>query len=192
MNREQWLELAVQKLKDGFFAPIGETVPPVRVSIGLPSSRALSSKRRSIGECWSPNSSKDGLSQVFISPILTDSNVILATLAHELIHAIVPDAGHKKPFKRIALAVGLTGKMTATVAGPELLIRLNDLIKEIGEIPHAALCPSEVTRKKQSTRMIKVKCSSCGYIARTSQTWLDTIGAPLCACNQQPMREVEK
>lgn len=182
VNREHWLELAVSELRTAFFAPIGETVPEVRVSVGFPYA-----SKKAIGQHWASRAVKDGKNQVFVSPVIDCPVRALDILVHELIHAIVPDAGHGKPFKRIALAVGLTGKMTATVAGEELAKRLNALSEKLGPFPQSAIVPGESTRKKQTTRMIKCECSECGYIARTSTQWLETIGPPLCACNQEPM-----
>jgi hypothetical protein len=187
-TRELWLEKATEKLRTDFFAPIGEIVPPVRVSIGFPGG---GSPRKTVGEYWKSVAVKDGVPQVFISPVKDCPIEILDILVHELVHAIVPDAGHKAPFKRIALAVGLTGKMRSTVAGPKLKARLNELARELGPIPQSAIILGE-GRKKQSTRMIKVECSDCGYVARTTRQWLETIGAPLCACNNEQMKPKEK
>ncbi len=35
--------------------------------------------------------------------------------------------------------------------------------------------------------MVKAECSACGYIVRTTAKWLDSLGAPLCPCNGEPM-----
>lgn len=182
-NREAWLAVAIEKMRSDLFMPIGEIVPTVKVSIGFPGG---GSARKRIGECWHAKATTDNIAQIFISPTLEKPTRILDVLAHELIHAIVPDAGHKAPFKRIALAIGLTGKMRATIAGPELEKRLNIMADELGELPHAAINLHD-GRKKQSTRLIKCECTSCGYVARTTQKWIDTVGAPLCACNNEPM-----
>lgn len=104
---------------------------------------------------------------------------MLATLLHEIIHAICgPEVGHKGAFKRIALAVGLEGKMTAAVAGAELTKRLNALAKTLGAYPHKALSGRSV-KKKQSTRMIKVIAESCcEYVCRVTRKWIDEQGLP--------------
>lgn len=53
--------------------------------------------------------------------MLTEPLTILATLVHELVHtAVGTRVRHRAPFRRLALAVGLRGRMTATVAGPAL------------------------------------------------------------------------
>ena len=41
--------------------------------------------------------------------------------------------------------------------------------------------------KGSGSRLKRVACGSCGYVARVSTKWLDHAGAPLCPCNQQPM-----
>jgi hypothetical protein len=44
-------------------------------------------------------------------------------------------------------------------------------------------------RKKGSvgSRLLKCECGECGYVARTTQKWLDEVGAPLCPCNHAAM-----
>lgn len=34
--------------------------------------------------------------------------------------------------------------------------------------------------KKQTTRLMKVLCADCGYVARVSRKWLDEVGPPHC------------
>src|SRR5215468_5857944 len=81
LERQQWLEHAVEALRTRF-AEVGYTVPEkIRVSIGWPK-RAASCG--AIGECWSTVASSDGHTEVFISPQLTEGGRILDVLAHEL------------------------------------------------------------------------------------------------------------
>ena len=42
-------------------------------------------------------------------------------------------------------------------------------------------------KRKQSTRMLKCQCGFCGYTIRTTRTWLDEHGPPLCPCVSKPM-----
>ncbi len=88
---------------------------------------------------------------------------------------------HGKDFRRVAIAVGLTGKMTSTVATDALKQRLNALILQIGQFPGAALNPS-APRKKEATRMIKMQCNDCGFIARASRSAIERAGLPTCGC----------
>ena len=180
MNRETWLINAADKLKPDF-EKVSAPFPPVRISVGFPGGRG--NRRKAIGQYWTPKSAVDGIPHIFVSPILGDAVEVLSTLVHELAHAATPGAGHGKAFRRVALAVGLTGKMTETVASDALKGRLNDLIKEIGDYPHGALNPSEGP-KKDGTRMLKASCD-CGYTVRITRKWLD-LGCPICpACAVQ-------
>lgn len=92
MNRESWLNTAADRLCEQF---IFETLD-VHISVGWPSRGGLSNTKRRIGECWKPETSKDGKSHIFISPMLEDAEMVLATLLHELIHAWDRcESGHK-------------------------------------------------------------------------------------------------
>lgn len=185
--RETWLIQAIEELRPLFSEKAQVELPAVRVSTGFTGS----GKKTVLGACWKGMTASDGLAQIFISPLIDSSTRCLDILAHELIHAIEPEAKHGAPFKRIALAVGLAGKMTATVAGPELQDRLNEIVSRIGEYPHAALTPAERAvgaPKKETTRMIKCECTACGYVARTTRTWLDLYSAPICPCNPDELR----
>ena len=62
--------------------------------------------------------------------IFNDPSRVLDVLLHEMIHAIVPKADHRVEFRVLAKRVGLTGKMTATVAGPELKHKLDRLLAD--------------------------------------------------------------
>lgn len=186
-TREAWLKDATEIMRERLFKPLSpeSPLPPVYVSIGWPGGR---NPRKVIGQYWHHKASADGIAHVFVSPMHKSTEEHLETLAHELVHACVPDAGHKKPFRTIALAIGLEGPMRSTCAGPSLKLFFKDvLIPKIGEIPHASLRLSELNKKKQTTRMLKCECETCGYTARTSRQWIETLGAPLCPCNGMPM-----
>ena len=124
--------------------------------------------------------------QFAASVIVDDINDVLAVLVHELVHAVVGNkAGHGPLFRKCALAVGLEGKMKSTTASPALKLRLNALAETLGVYPHGKLNLSG--RKKQSTRMVKMECPRCGYIARTSQKNIDEHGPVICPCNGEAM-----
>lgn len=180
MNREAYLEAATDLMRP-WFETAGAPLPEVvRVSVGWPSRSATSQSRRRIGECWSPKCAEDSVSQIFISPCLGEVERALDVLVHELVHAAVGlDCGHKGRFRVVATQLGLTGKMTATVAGPELAGRLHDLAQQLGAYPHAKL--DKLARAKQTTRMLKLACPDCGYGVRTTQKWIE-VGLPRCPC----------
>ena len=188
-TREEWLVAAVEALAP-IFAAVEETLPEVRVSVGWPGGNGR--KNSVIGQCWSTKVAADSVSQLFISPVLEDAVRVLDVLAHELIHAIDDcQSGHKGRFAKIAKAIGLTGKMTATVAGDDLKEELVKIADALGEYPHAALVnPGQGADgpKKQTTRMMKVECAEgSGYKARMTRQWLEEFGAPFCPCHNEQM-----
>ncbi|MGO4251270.1 hypothetical protein AB4Y81_03295 [Paenarthrobacter sp. TAF1] len=190
-TREEWLVAAVAALAP-IFAAVEETLPEVRVSVGWPGGNGR--KNSVIGQCWSTKVASDSVSQLFISPVLEDAVRVLDVLAHELIHAIDDCvSGHKGRFAKIAKAVGLTGKMTATVAGDDLKAELEKIAANLGDYPHAAIVnPGQGADgpKKQTTRMMKVECSEgSGYKARMTRQWLEEYGAPFCPCHNEQMIE---
>jgi hypothetical protein len=180
MNREAWLEAAINALRP-MLEENGSPVPAdVRVSCGFPGGKSV---HKVIGQCWA-SKANDGVSQVFVSPLLHDGVEILAVLIHELIHAWNDcKDGHKGAFRRAALAIGLEGKMTATTAGEALTGRLGELAAELGDYPHKKMTLADLGIKKQTTRMIKVECPACGYVVRTTAKWLE-IGTPTCVCGE--------
>ncbi len=190
-TREQWLAAAVTLLQDWVFSPEDIKLPPVRVSVGWPSQGGTRAIGKVIGQCWVKRVSADEVAQLFISPILGEVlEDVLATLVHELIHAVDDcESGHKGDFRKMAKAVGLEGKMTATHAGKTLSHTLFDIVEELGLYPHAPLVFEEVEKerkkKKQSTRQLKIECPNDGYTARTTRKWLDDMGLPTCPCGME-------
>lgn len=182
LTREEYLLKATESLRAGLFKQHGALIPDVRVSVGFPGGGTA---RTRIGEYWHASACMDAVPQIFISPVLDNPIRALDVLVHELVHACTPGEGHKGGFAKLARAIGLTGKLTATVAGPELTKTLENLAAELGEFPHAGINLAD--RKKQTTRLNKAECSECGYTVRVTAKWLDSIGAPMCPCNGEVM-----
>jgi hypothetical protein len=192
-NRETWLINAVEHLAPLIHDSTDLRPCDVRVSVGWPSSRGISTKQATIGQCWPSKATTDGVQQIFISPVLNNGRHVLATLVHELIHAYDDCAsGHKGAFARAAKAVGLEGKMTATVVtdGSELDGKLQVILGEIGDFPSAGIKPAAREEKVQSTRMLKVECEACDCVVRMTRKWLDEVGPPRCGCGGQMMEIV--
>jgi len=172
----------------GFRAAGTSAAEKIRASCSWPSKSGLANKKRRIGEAWSAKNSADQSCEVFISPVLKDPVEVSATLVHELVHcAVGVEAGHKGRFARLAKAVGLEGKMTATHAGESLKTRLRDVTDAIGPYPHAELTHSNVL-KKQGCRLLKVVCE-CGCVVRMTRKWLDEVGPPTCGCGTLMVEE---
>jgi hypothetical protein len=188
-TREEWLNAAIVLLSP-LFEEAGAPIPDkVRVSIGFCSTGRKSSR---VGECWDNAASADSHFEIFIRPEIGDPVKALDILSHELVHAAVGlKAGHGAPFKRVAVAIGFTGKMKSTVAGPELRAKLEKIHSKLGSFPHAPLM-GDNGRKKQTTRLIKCECKNCfndkgkPYSIRMSREWIEALGAPICpGCGEQ-------
>jgi len=185
MNRETYLTQLAGKL-EVLFTEIGESLPPYRVTCGWPSKRATATNNKAIGQCFSPKASKDGTTELIVSMCIDDPMEAAAILAHEMVHAAVGvSCGHKGPFRRVALAIGLEGKMTSTHAGETFKQRVAPMLQELGDYPHAALDPS-VARKKDGTRLVKAACPECGYTVRITRKWLD-VAIPRCPVDECEM-----
>lgn len=191
INREAWLTAAAHCLERDFLKGQNKRLPKVRIACGFPSTRARSAGGR-IGECWSPDATKDQVAEIFISPKLDhplhmihgDGYGVLPTLLHEILHAVLPKGtGHKAPFAKLAKSVGLSGKPTSTyVEKGDCMDTLAAIAEELGPYPHGGMDLSG--GKKQTTRLLKVMCPDCGYTIRVTAKWLDT-GVPVCPCGTE-------
>jgi hypothetical protein len=191
MNREQWLSECIQKLRPDFGGLAHPLPEKIRASCSWPSKSGLANKKRRIGEAWSARNSADQSCEVFISPVLKDPLEVAATLVHELVHcAVGVEEGHRGKFARLAKAIGLEGKMTATHAGEELRTYLIEVTDAIGPYPHAELTHSNAP-KTQKCRLLKVACEDCGCVARITRKWLDEVGPPTCGCGGAMVEEEE-
>ena len=187
MNREEYLELAASELSD-YISKVGYTMPKLKVSAGWPSTKAFSSKSRTLGECWHHDMIEQEASHIFISPFLSDTATVLGVLVHEIGHAILPkEVKHKKPFKQYMTAVDLTGKATATESGEVLKSFLDLLIARIGTYPHDSIDKGP-KQKKQTTRLRLWICNGCDLKIRVAK---DDLNILCMACDLQFVK-VEK
>jgi hypothetical protein len=184
MNRETWLHQAAFLLVREYFVPIGINVPACRVSVGFPSRRAVAAKSRAQGECHHPSASADGASQVFVSPLESDTQVVLRILLHELIHVAYPDAGHKGQFVQVAKRLGFVGPWTSTPCGDALTRRLFHSAMSLGEYPHAAL---SVTPKTRPGSRLRLWVCDCGVKVRVAS---DSFNAQCLDCDS-PFRRAD-
>jgi len=166
-TREDWLNAFIDATRDRFDEINAPLPMNVRVAVGF-TSRGLKGSR--IGECWSDTASDDGHFEIFIKPTLEGEARICDVLTHELAHAAAGlQSGHGPAFKRIATALGLEGKMTATVAGQTWYDWALPIIQSLGPMPYGALKGGlSTSRKKQKTALLKVECPVCGFLARVT------------------------
>lgn len=189
-TREEWLQSCVTALRP-MFALHGATIPDnIKVSCGFPFGRRGLTSLHAIGQAWPASLSTAGDIEIFISPALDDGARVADVLAHECVHAAIGNhKGHGPEFKRLAEAIGLTGKMTATVAGDKFRHWFNATGIRLGKYPHARLIvvrqPNEpkgpsgpdgpslplppqpripggaIIYRPQSTRMVRCYCPGC-------------------------------
>lgn len=135
------------------------------------------------------------------------------TTLHELGHVLAGwNAGHGNAWKSACKRLGLRRAMAAgqsytlALIDPDLRFAVTALELPVDGAPvhgHANVprlnvkpCSAGVgTRGGTSrgtgsgSRLIKVECEQCGYIARVARSWLTATGTPLCPCNRQPMTQ---
>lgn len=180
-TREAWLERLTALLRP-LFSDAGFNLPAdIRVSCSWPSNGATATRRRVLGQAFASSCSAAGAHETFISPALDEPARVAEVLVHELVHhAVGIRAGHGSAFRRCALAIGLVGPMRSTSMGEILRERVNALLEKLEEYPHAKV--SVTTSRKQSTRMLKLQCPSCGCLVRMTRRWLKSVGPPRCGC----------
>lgn len=166
-TREQWLNKSAQILFDVVLTPEvlqDNPPPPVRVSVAPMRSKEL-------GCCHPRASSEDAHNEIFITAHIDDSQVILATLTHELIHAADDcQSGHRNFFAKAARLAGLEGKLTSTMAGAQLSDVLENIVGILGPIPHAKLHLKPKSKGRNNNKLI---CKACGFQANLSRKWAD-------------------
>lgn len=197
MNREEWLEKAVEYLQR-IFKEKNHPLVPVRVSIGWPSKGGCS-KNRVRGEAWAPETAADGKPQIFVSPGEGTSYESLEVLALKLIDVLCPgEKKSSKNYKNVCADLGFTGKGAHIAPGPELKVELEGIRDLLPAYPHAKLVKvSGQGSKKQSTRMRKIYCprkdfhEGKEYILRGSKSTFE-MGIPKCVCGTDFVLEEEE
>lgn len=177
-TREEWLTFVCNELRPAF-KKVGAPIPTkVRFALGFTSAGYRS---KAIGECWSTVASGDGTTEIFIKPDRDDPKEVAGILAHELVHAAVGvKHGHKAPFKKVCVALGLKGKAMYALPGATMQREIMDpIVKKAGPLPHKKMSFTS-GKKKQTTRLLKCECMTCGYVVRATRKWVDEMGAPYC------------
>jgi hypothetical protein len=138
-----------------------------------------------LGHCYPSCASSDGYNQIFISPRIGDSHLVLAVLLHETIHGVLDcKHGHKGDFAYIARAMGFVGPRLTSINTDHLEVEFseerwesfNELIDMFGPIPHGALVDKHI--KKDTNRSLKVYCPAskqCGFKFNTSAMQINKV-----------------
>jgi hypothetical protein len=163
IDRINWLETVYTKIRSGLL-PEAPPIDQVAIAYSMPHRSS-----KPIGQYLHRKPSKNERGLILIHPRIWDDPVrVAATLAHEMIHATYPEAGHRGPFVHAMRRIGLEGKPTATVSG----IAFEQWFDEIKWPPFPKGDLETEKRPKQTTRLRKWICS-CGVIVRAATDELD-------------------
>lgn len=181
-TREEWLQACIDLFRPAFKAagqPLRDTI---RASCAFP----RRSRGKAIGQHWPTAYSTDKHDEIFISPVLAEPLRVADVLAHELCHT--HHSNHKaREFGKLARALHLEGKLTATTGGEAFKSAFGASIAALGEYPHGAMNERSKPTGGQSTRLLKASCPDCGYCVRITRKWIDLSGPPSCPEHARPL-----
>lgn len=189
VTREEWLNEAVKRFRP-WFRRRDLTIPRgLKALCSFPTD----GDENCLGQCLSPELSKSGKTwNTLVSPTIEKADRALDVLLHELIHASGL-SGHGKDFGKAARSFGLTGKMTATVASPELKKKLEKMVEKLGAYPHEKINNPRFMPKPKQNHMVKL----VSPVNEKFSFWMysnkiEKFGTPLCPECMEPMIVVEK
>ena len=162
------------------FKQAGYEIPEVKIACAWALGTAAKNKK-TLGQCVPRSWSKADINEIMIVPTVDDSEQVIDTLAHELVHAVDDNkSGHGAGFRKICMAVVLNvnSQMRYACAGAELKQTIAEIVEDIGLYPHNELNISQ--RKKQTTRMLKVSCTECNFSYRTSRKNIGMMANTIC------------
>lgn len=177
--REEWLNELAKRVRPLFK---GFAMAPYRLTCGWPCRMALGRRRRAIGECHALESSKAGVHEIFISPLLDRPVEVGGVVCHELAHvaAGIKD-GHGKGFVKVCKHVGLTkNRPTSAAPGKILEDRLVKMVETLGAYPHSAVVPHLKPAKPRTS--VKLVCPNCQCVVTMGLRHLTAAGLPTCGC----------
>lgn len=181
---DEWLTEATDRvLRADILRRTRVHVPSVRVSVGF-GTRGLANG--ALAQTLPRAMSLDGVNEIYIRPTLHDPSEVLTVLIGELIRASYD--GKAPNGKRVEYTLGnMRIAMSKTAGGVrlfptvELETDLRALAESLGDYPRAnGLDITAATRAKQTTRMIRCECDTCGFLFRTAQSWIDRVPTLRC------------
>lgn len=161
ITRESWLSALADEVRP-WYEEAGSPLPEkIRLSCGF------SVSLKHLGVCFPADSSADGTIEIFIKPDQDDPMTVAGIVMHELVHAAVPAGSKHGPvFRKLALAVGLEGRMTQALPGEARKAALLPIVEALGPYPHSALQgPKKKEKGSQAGQYVNVTCPDCGYRA---------------------------
>lgn len=140
-HREQWLSEAVVKIEERVFLEHDPTWRmPDRWAVTCGWAKGQSAG--AVGVCVDPICSEAGVTELFITPTLSSSMLVLQVLSHEMIHAIAGiEEKHGGKFAEMCDALGFVGNYKQAIPGKETecFRELETILETLGPYPHAAM-----------------------------------------------------
>ncbi len=161
-----------------WFEDLGFPLPEaIDISTGYPSGGRRS---RQISESWSGDDSDSFV--IYVRPDSEDEVAVAAAIAFQLCRISVDGKDeHGHLFRHLAISIGLKGRASEAPAGTLFKEMIQPILDSAGKMPRTDATRTKGTQpREQTTRMIKVTCPKCGYLARVSREWINDVGPPLC------------
>lgn len=175
-TRDAWLQ-AVSGAMTSWYADLGFPLPPFEIRSGFPS---VGRRSPNITDSWSQDGGQSYV--IFVRPDRGETIDVAAAVAFQMCRIAVGDRdAHGYLFRHIAISIGLRGTKTESPPGTLFKELIKPTIDDAGPIPVQEMSSTDQGKKTtQSTRLLKVYCKDCGYVARVSRKWLDAVGTPHC------------
>lgn len=137
---EQWLYEAAKLLGEKF-AKLGHSVPKLRVLYGFSTNGYSTEKSKKYrGECLSREWTTNEENIIFITPTTTDEIDVLATLGHEIAHAIHDcQSLHGSSFKNLMTQYGYLYDEGFEFPSFKLMFEFQSMAQELGKFPAVSL-----------------------------------------------------
>lgn len=174
--RDAWLR-QVADVIGGWLDDLGFPVPSTEIRTGFASK---GSRGRTISESWLEGDTSTFV--IFIRPDRDDPIDVAGAIAFQLCQiATQPKDTHGHLFRHVAISIGLKGRRAEMPPGTLFREMIKPSLKSIGPLPQAEMSlPEKIGSKTQTSRLLKVSCPTCGYVARVSRKWLNDMGPPHC------------
>lgn len=189
-TREEFLLVAVEKLRPIFNFDLGRDIPNVRISCGFSfGARAYPKKNggfsipRPLAQTWLPHTTMDGIPQIFISPEIAEvggTHGLLSVLTHELIHVLCnSNHYHHRTFAKLAEKLGFERPWGIPTAGVNLQERFKGIAEELGPYPHSPIIVMRCSTNRKLYAIFTARCKKCEYKVNVGTKQL-RLGLPHC------------
>lgn len=174
--REDWLREVASAMK-GWFDDLGFPLPDFDVRTGFPS---VGRRSPNITDSWTQDNGATYV--IMVRPDRSEANEVTAALAFQMCRIAVGERDqHGYLFRHLAISLGLKGTRSESPPGALFKEITKSILEKAGPLPSPELLQIDKDKAPgQTSRMIKVSCSECGYVARVSRKWLSDVGPPHC------------